>query len=532
MERIGECRMDKMVKFIDLYWSIEYCNLNCPYCYIHQHRENKGKKYQCSHTPAEIRKALSKKRLGGAALLNICAGGETLLEEQIIPILYELLEEGHYISIVTNGTITENIKKLLKFSEELRRHLFFKFSFHYGELERVGRLEEFFNTVKMVQKAEASFSIELPAYDKFIPKSEEIMKLCKEKIGALPHIATLRDESKAGFPLLSEYSFDKLNKIWSIYDSDLFRIRSETMEKKYRGFCYAGDWTFTANLESGEIKQCFHERVIGNLYQETKLEWEAVGDHCHSEYCYACHSFLTLGVIPDLKINTSYNETRDREDAKWLNREMKEFMHQKLFENNREYSALEKNQINKKNRNYEMEKYESPSDFSNKVMVSIKNQMMKNNYCLVEARHFANLIYEELPEELLWLNHIYSGWEQGRFLKDTVPIVVTALGKQSEKAAGDEIWIVGLLVDQCYYDAEDIFEKTWLKKNRMLGWRSYENELEQKIITGYIPKGKKTRLILERNRWRGICRIQFKGKEREIDTFGDCEDGIMYVSLI
>ena len=71
--------MDKLIKFIDLYWPVEYCNFNCEYCYVHQHRENKGNRYVCSHTPEEIRKALSRKRLGGTCLINICAGGRRAL---------------------------------------------------------------------------------------------------------------------------------------------------------------------------------------------------------------------------------------------------------------------------------------------------------------------------------------------------------------------------------------------------------------------------------------------------------------------
>lgn len=523
--------MDKMIKFVDLYWPIEYCNLNCSYCYVHQHQENKRKRYQCSHTPKEIRRALSKERLGGLVLLNICAGGETLLEEQLIPIVYELLEEGHYISIVTNGTMLENIKKLITFPEELRKRLFFKFSFHYEELKRLDKLDKFFYTMEIVKNAGVSFSIELPAFDKFISENTAIIELCKEKIGALPHVATLRDERKTGFPVLSEYSLEQLNHIWSIYDSELFRIRSEVMEKKYRGFCYAGDWAFTANLESGEIKQCFYERTIGNLYQETALKWEAVGDCCHSEYCYACHAFLVLGIVPELKIDSYYDEIRNREDANWLNQEMKSFLHQKLFENNKEYNTLKKSQVNERNRNYERKSYKSPSDFAYKLIVSMKNQPIKNNYCLVEARHTAAMIYRELPQELFWINHIYNEKEQGILLKNTSPILLTALGKQSKQAEGDEIWIVGLLVDNCYYDAEDIFEPTWLKRNRMLGWRSYENKFKQKSIKGYIPEGKEKILILEANQWRGICMIQFHKKEIEIDTFKEKEDGILYVLL-
>lgn len=200
-----ESGVDKLVKFIDLYWPIEYCNLSCPYCYINQHRENKRKKYQCSHSPAEIRKALSKRRLGGQCFLNICAGGETLLEESIVPIIYELLKEGHYVGIVTNGLVTKNILLLCEFPEGLRKHLFLKFSFHYGELKRVGKLESYFETIKMVKEKGISFTLELPAYDELIPENKKIIQLCKDELGAAPHVATLRDETKPSFSVMSKY---------------------------------------------------------------------------------------------------------------------------------------------------------------------------------------------------------------------------------------------------------------------------------------------------------------------------------------
>lgn len=118
--------MDKIRRFIDIYIPTEVCNFRCSYCYISQ-RDNKtsAKIEQITHTPAEIREALSVKRLGGICLLNFCAGGETLLGTEILPIVKELIMEGHYVSIITNGTMTKRFLEVMEWSREVREKLFF-----------------------------------------------------------------------------------------------------------------------------------------------------------------------------------------------------------------------------------------------------------------------------------------------------------------------------------------------------------------------------------------------------------------------
>ncbi|MGL5150610.1 MAG: hypothetical protein ACRC7N_08590 [Clostridium sp.] len=76
-----------MKKYIDCYIPTEACNLRCHYCYITQKRKFNSKLAKFKNTPKEIRLALSKDRLGGECLLNFCAGGETLLVEEIIEIV-------------------------------------------------------------------------------------------------------------------------------------------------------------------------------------------------------------------------------------------------------------------------------------------------------------------------------------------------------------------------------------------------------------------------------------------------------------
>ena len=121
--------MEKMKRYIDCYIPTETCNLRCHYCYIAQKRKFNNKLASFSNSIEFMRKALSKKRLGGVCLLNLCAGGETLLSEEVLPLAKALLTEGHYVMIVTNGTISKRFDEILEYPQELCDRLFIKNSF-------------------------------------------------------------------------------------------------------------------------------------------------------------------------------------------------------------------------------------------------------------------------------------------------------------------------------------------------------------------------------------------------------------------
>ena len=520
--------MDILKKYIDLYYPVENCNFNCDYCYIHEHRDNINKKYTCSHSPEEIRQALSCERLGGKCLINICAGGETLLYPEIFDIIKQLLIEGHYISIVTNGTISNSIKKIEGFELELRKHLFFKFSFHYDELKKRKMLDLFFNNIRYVKEKGCSFTVELPAYDKFLECKDEIVNLCKKELdNEICHVTALRDEKKSDFTLLSKYDYNNYKKQWEIFQSKLFDTRVDVIEKKYKGFCYAGEWTFTANIESGEVRQCYYERVLDNLYEDPnrKLNLCAVGNHCHSEYCYACHAFLCLGDIPELNINERYDETRERNE-KWLTKDMRNFMHQRLYENNEVYSEKTKYEINNINAKAERECYNSVEEYLNEIICNIKELPNANNYAIVQARHDIKMMYEEIPSQLKW---IYNNIPTEK-CTDGDRIIIESLVEPNEDANGNEIWIIGAFIDDIWYAAECIFDKTWLNRNRMIGWNEYTAHLPNNVW-GCMPRGTNYTLVFEKNKWRGKCKIKFHEKEKIIDTFENLDNDVLFITL-
>ncbi|MCX8074609.1 MAG: radical SAM protein [Clostridia bacterium] len=345
--------MEKIKRFIDCYIPTETCNLRCHYCYITQCRKFNNKMVKFDYDASYIRKALSIKRLGGVCLLNLCAGGETLLSDEIIPVVKELLEEGHYVMIVTNGTLTKRFDEIAKLEKNLLNRLFFKFSFHYLELLRLNMLDTFINNINKMKKSGCSYTIEITPSDELIPYIDEIKEICKKEFGCLCHITIGRNDTKRQIEVLSKYSFEEYKKIWSVFDSELFDFKSEIFYVKRKEFCYAGDWMLYLNLATGEIKQCYKGLIIQNIYKDITepIETLAIGNLCREPHCYNGHAFLTLGIIPELQTPT-YAKLRNRisnNGTEWLRKDVSEFMKCKLKDNNSKYGYSKKIYTNIKN---------------------------------------------------------------------------------------------------------------------------------------------------------------------------------------
>ncbi len=342
--------MDKLKRYIECYIDTETCNLRCHYCYIALLEKFNQKLVKFPYSPETIARALSKERLGGTCLLNFCAGGETLLSREVLPVVHALLKE-HYVMVVTNGTITERFIEVEQFSPELLNHLIFKFSFHYLELKRLGWMERFFENVRRVREAGASFTVEITPSDELVPYIDEIKQVCMEHLGTYCHITIARDDRTDGIDVLSKYSWEKYKEIWSTFDSDLFSFKESIFYKRRTEFCYAGEWSVYVNLTTGHMKQCYCGLTLDNIYAniEKPLHFKAIGCNCELAHCYNGHAFLTLGDIPGLD-TVPYAQVRNRTDAEgreWLRHDMKEFLNQRLYDNNEEYDISQKEKVNR-----------------------------------------------------------------------------------------------------------------------------------------------------------------------------------------
>ena len=336
--------MDKMKRFIECSVPISACNMRCEYCYVTQNGWWNSKKPNFEFKN-QIKKAFSKDRLGGVCMVNICAMGETLLFEEVIDVIRDILDNGHYIMVVSNGTLTKRFEACCDFPVELRKHLFFKLSFHYLELKRLNLLETYFNNIKMLKEHDISFTVELTPDDSYIPYIDEIKAVCEKNLGTLCHITVCRDELKPRYPLMTSLHRSDYEELWSKFDSDLFSYKWSLFEKKRHEFCYAGQWGMVLDLQSGDYHQCYKGKKLGNIYDFSKpLNFCAIGHHCREGHCFNGHAFLGFGLIPGLD-TTDFADMRNRtlkDGTQWLSAEMEYMMRHKLSESNEPLSNTKK----------------------------------------------------------------------------------------------------------------------------------------------------------------------------------------------
>lgn len=327
---------NKIVKYIDCYVPYRSCNLKCGYCYIGQ--VNGFRKTNLKlHSAKFIRAALSAQRLGGTALINFCAGGETLMVKELVPIITELVKEGHYISVVTNGTITSTLDELLDSGVDISR-LFIKFSFHYLELKRTGSMDVFFANIRKARKAGVSVTVELVPSDELVPYIDEIKNCSIKNLGTLPHLTVPRDDTVSDLKVLTNYPLDEYEKIWGQFASAMFDFKLKLINIKRLEYCKAGEWSFHMHLDTGNIFKCLQNPYLDNLYENIcrEIRLEPVGNRCCLPYCYNGHSYLPLGLVEEIEAPTYYC-IRDRETIDgehWVTDEMKKVFTQKLFLNN------------------------------------------------------------------------------------------------------------------------------------------------------------------------------------------------------
>lgn len=336
--------MPKIKKFIECLLPVTACNLRCEYCYVIQEGRRHNKIPELKYTPKQIAKALSKERLGGVCYISICGAGETLLPDYMVDIIYELLKEGHYVNITNNGTMTERLKKICRFDRELINRLHFAFSLHYIELKKKGLLDIFFDNIKMVKEAGASFLVQFNLYDGYIPYLDEIKKICIENVGAMPQVAATRDESCQEFKLLTKHSKEEYEAYGKEFESPLFDFTMKNFMVKRNEFCYAGDWSFLLNLETGMMTKCYaNTENAFNIFENTEsaIPFEAIGKQCKHSFCVNSSHFMSLGIIPSIKC-PSYADLRNRHESEWYADTMSSFLSQKLYENNKEYTNLKR----------------------------------------------------------------------------------------------------------------------------------------------------------------------------------------------
>lgn len=339
--------MEKMKRFIDVWVPVTTCTLRCHYCYITHHRLFDSKLPKFKYSPETFRKGLSKERLGGVCMFNLCGGGETLLPPEMPKYIRALLEEGHYVMVVTNATVDKAFNEMSEWPKDLLDHLFFKFSYHFIELKKRNLFEKFFSNIRKMKDAGASFTLEATPSDELIPYIEEMKALAVQEVGAVCHITVGRDEhNMSTIPILSQMTPVEYYNTWKVFDSEFFEYKFSVFSQKRTEFCYAGDWTLFLDMGSGILHQCYCSLFNQNIFEDVSkpIKFKAIGHFCQQPHCYNAHAFLTFGAIPEHESPT-YATIRNRicvDGSEWLKPKMKVFMECRLKNANNEYSDSKK----------------------------------------------------------------------------------------------------------------------------------------------------------------------------------------------
>lgn len=346
--------MEGIKRFITCHVPVSVCNFKCMYCYIGQIQQDKGKIINFADSPINLAKKLSPEQLGGICYFNLCGNGETMMHPQLLDFVYELTGMGHYVDIITNGTLTNKFDELIGFLDDKRQsRLFVKFSFHYLELNRTGMMDQFLKNVDKIKNSKISYTIEITPHDELIPFIEEIKNFSYTHFGALPHVTVARNEATEDIELLTKLSREKYQRTWEQFDSKLFDFKFSIFKQKRCEFCNAGLWSLEIDLSTGNYNQCYRGRKLGNLLDDKDIKLAPIGK-CPLPHCFNGHAFLAYGDIPEM-ITPTYREERDRVTTTgdhWLKSDCQNFFSTRLYENNEELSDEQKRRALKVTKKY------------------------------------------------------------------------------------------------------------------------------------------------------------------------------------
>ena len=344
--------MIKIKRLLAISVPIKNCNLKCEYCYISALKRVEQGAAVFKYSPEHVGKCLSVKRLGGICVINLTGGGETLIPKEMPAYIYALLKEGHFLEVVTNGTLTQRFIEISKFPREFLSRLEFKFSFHYAELKRKKLLETYFSNIKLMREVGCSFTVELMPNDSIVDDIPQIISLCEKNLGAKCQITVGRNDLTSNKDILTNYTKEDYIKIWKVFDSAMFDFKLKILKEKRKEFCYAGDWSLYIDLGNGNTKQCYGQLINQNVFAnpEDDIIFQPVGYRCRQPYCYNGHAFLTMGCIPELN-TPKYADIRNRltnSGDNWLREPLREAFSSKLKDNNELWNENKKKDYNRK----------------------------------------------------------------------------------------------------------------------------------------------------------------------------------------
>lgn len=301
--------MEKIVKMINGTIHTLGCTLQCEYCYLAQRGyKNDGDIFALKYPLDKVLKACSKERLGGTCFIQIIGDGETLLPKDAGPLILGLLKEGHYVQVITNGTLTERIHDLIEGAEQegVVDHLLMSFSLHFMELEKGNWLKIYADNINYVREKGVSFRISMVCSDADIEAEKRIHEYCENDLdGVALSIGSAKkyNEITGNIEgLWSKYEKEEYyKKVIDIFPSYNLEYIQDLDEIDNHKFCYAGSWYFQVDFTTGTYSQCLQNAgPVHNFFEniEDELLLEPVGTRCKASWCW-CGWAKKLNLIPN-----------------------------------------------------------------------------------------------------------------------------------------------------------------------------------------------------------------------------------------
>ncbi len=354
--------MQEIVKRINGNIHTSGCNLKCGYCYLAQaNYKNKGMIKALRYPLETILAACSRERLGGTCIIEIIGDGETLLPDDVVPLILGLLKEGHYVLVINNGTLKTRIHELVEQSERDQTlcRLIFSFSLHFLELEKRNLLTTFADNINFVKKKGISFGVSLVCADEYVEAADRIHRFCEEDLGGVtPNISPARECDNSGntVGILSKYDKDtyyqNIKKAFPTFNTESIYDIEHTDNHQ---FCYAGSWCFQVDFTTGMYSQCLRNagpkyNFFENIEQELMLE--PVGTGCRAPYCW-CGWTKTMNLIPGKSKYEPVDALINAPEYKFMDIKSLSASRVNLADANKEYTETEKELSRQRSIRYE-----------------------------------------------------------------------------------------------------------------------------------------------------------------------------------
>lgn len=351
--------MEKIVKMINGTIHTLGCTLQCEYCYLAQRGyKNDGDVFALKYPLDKVLKACSKERLGGTCFIQIIGDGETLLPKDAGPLILGLLKEGHYVQVITNGTLTERIHDLIEGAEQegVADHLLMSFSLHFMELEKGNWLKIYADNINYVREKGVSFRISMVCSDADIEAEKRIHEYCENDLdGVALSIGSAKkyNEITGNIEgLWSKYEKEEYyKKVIDIFPSYNLEYIQDLDEIDNHKFCYAGSWYFQVDFTTGTYSQCLQNAgPIHNFFEniEDELMLEPVGTRCKASWCW-CGWAKKLNLIPnECGYISDIEKMAAAPENKYISKSCLSAGFADLAKSNHEFSAEEKLQCMQK----------------------------------------------------------------------------------------------------------------------------------------------------------------------------------------